>query len=258
MQRVVGFFVTNTTLGALGVEVKAGTIRARSFTKVVLECESDVLFIKKNMRNWRFLLRTCLSIFWSLHVQVRNCVDPVRSFSSALIPVYSTGYVLLSVAYANSFVFLFVVLQSGEALLAKEHLRVVIMQLTMGHVGTWLVLHIHRERSQWALIVTTMLVAELQSAMYEDTKKKKHGAIHFIMKHVFLLWCIGSALLINGLVQDGCEKGDGIWWVKCDEILQIYNLLLHDGFPLILVLTPEIIITLSRIITQVAVVMLSE
>ena len=212
------------------------------------------------MRNWRFLLRTCLSIFWSLHVQIRNCVHPVRNSSSALIPVYSTGYVLLSVAYANSCVFLFVVLQSGEALLSKEHLRVVIMQLTMGHVGTWLVLHIHRERSQWALIVTTMLVAELQSAMYEDTKKKKHGAIHFIMKHVFLLWCIGSALLISGLVQDGCENRDGVssWWLKRDEILQIYNLLSQDGFPLILVLTPEIIITLSRIITKVAVVMLSE
>ena len=48
------------------------------------------------------------------------------------------------------------------------------------------------------------------------------------------------------------------WWLKRDEILQIYNLLSQDGFPLILVLTPEIIITLSRIITKVAVVMLSE
>ena len=42
----MGIFVTNTILGALGVEMKSGTIQAQCFAKVVLECERDVLHIK--------------------------------------------------------------------------------------------------------------------------------------------------------------------------------------------------------------------
>lgn len=192
--------------------------------------------------NIAYNVRLLLCLVWSFWIRTHACQGDDSS-GPAAVGVSYTSYQLMLLGYANCIVYALVVYDSRERLMSPVHLRVLLHQLLIGHLGMAFALHLP---STWALPFCAIMVSEAQAAFLRDGSGVKRSRVSAVVQIVVPIWSCAVALLAYARFPIDPETCPTSMANVPRELWLAVRALAHPGYPLILPLLPSFLLPVCR------------
>jgi hypothetical protein len=159
------------------------------------------------------------------------------------IPIHATMYTLLSVCYVHCCIYVAFVLTSGQSVLWKHHLKVVLLQCFHAHFGAAVLAHLHQTNAEWAYLLTLVLVAQLSFMFATHVMTLRRMFLSPLVLRVCTMVGTGAVLLFS---SQSLESSCGMEAKTLSDWTRVTDL----RYPLYLFFLPDALHTLAVFVSE--------